>query len=75
MENEKDVELKKDLELSQDDFNWYFKADKILEDKGVIGRKKYNSLFLTNFRDNDRKRISFDFCYKLITFCYESIKN
>lgn len=38
-------------------------------------RKKYNSLFLTNFRDNDRKRISFDFCYKLITFCYESIKN
>lgn len=44
MENEKDVELKKDLELSQDDFNWYFKADKILEDKGVIGRKKYNSL-------------------------------
>lgn len=33
-------------------------------------RKKYNSLFLTNFRDNDRKRISFDFCYKLLNYCY-----
>jgi len=27
-------------------------------------RNKYNSLFLTNFRDNNRKRISFEFCYK-----------
>ena len=33
-------------------------------------RKKYKSLFLTNFRDNDRKRVSFDFCYKLISYCY-----
>lgn len=32
-------------------------------------RHKYKSLFLTNFRDNDRKRISFDFCYKLISYC------
>lgn len=37
-------------------------------------RKKYNSLFLTNFRDNDRKRISFDFCYKLLNWCYEQIQ-
>jgi len=37
-------------------------------------RKEFNSLFLTNFRDKDRKRISFDFCYKLITYCYEQIK-
>jgi len=36
-------------------------------------RKKYNSLFLTNFRDNDRKRISFEFCYKLISYCYQEI--
>lgn len=36
-------------------------------------REKYHSLFLTNFRDNDRKRISFDFCYKLISHCYEEI--
>lgn len=36
-------------------------------------RKRYNSLFLTNFRDNDRKRISFDFCYKLIAYCYQQL--
>lgn len=34
-------------------------------------RSKYNSMFLTNFRDRDRKRISFDFCYKLLNYCYE----
>jgi hypothetical protein len=38
-------------------------------------RKKYNSLFLTNFRDNDRKRVSFDFCYKLISYCHEELKD
>ena len=36
-------------------------------------RQKYSSLFLTNFRDNDRKRVSFEFCYKLISFCYKQI--
>jgi hypothetical protein len=36
-------------------------------------RKRYKSLFLTNFRDNNRKRISFDFCYKLIACCYEQL--
>lgn len=35
-----------------------------------IFRYKYESLFLTNFRDNNRKRISFDFCYKLINHCF-----
>jgi hypothetical protein len=35
-------------------------------------RNKYHSLFLTNFRDNDRKRISFDFCYKLLNYCYQN---
>jgi len=44
MENEKDIELKKDVELSEDDLNWYSKTERILEEKGVIGRKKYNSL-------------------------------
>ncbi len=29
-------------------------------------RKQYNDLFLTNFRDNGRKRISFDLAYKII---------
>lgn len=33
-------------------------------------REKYLSLFMTNFRDNDRKRISFDFAYRLINHLY-----
>ena len=33
-------------------------------------RKKHLSLFLTNYRDNDRKRISFDFAYKLVNYLY-----
>lgn len=33
-------------------------------------RKKHLSLFLTNFRDNNRKRISFDFTYKLLNYLY-----
>ncbi|UZE92934.1 MAG: hypothetical protein IB617_02130 [Candidatus Nealsonbacteria bacterium] len=33
-------------------------------------RDKYLSLFLTNYRDNDRKRISFDFVYKFINYIY-----
>lgn len=33
-------------------------------------RESYMSLFLTNFRDNDRKRISFDFTYKFINNLY-----
>jgi len=28
------------------------------------------SLFLTNYRDKDRKRISFDFAYKFINYLY-----
>jgi hypothetical protein len=33
-------------------------------------RKGYHSLFLTNYRDKDRKRISFKFTYKLINYLY-----
>jgi len=33
-------------------------------------RKRHFSLFLTNFRDNGRKRISFDFVYKFINYLY-----
>lgn len=33
-------------------------------------RNKHLSLFLTNFRDNNRKRISFDFSYKFINYLY-----
>jgi hypothetical protein len=33
-------------------------------------RDVYSSLFLTNYRDNNRKRISFDFVYKFINYLY-----
>jgi hypothetical protein len=33
-------------------------------------REDYLSLFLTNYRDKDRKRISFDFVYKFINYLY-----
>jgi len=33
-------------------------------------RQKYSSFFLTNFRDNNRKRISFDFVYKFLNYLY-----
>lgn len=36
-------------------------------------REKYDSLFLTNFRDKNRKRISFEFCYQLISYCYNAL--
>jgi len=34
-------------------------------------RERYFSFFLTNFRDNGRKRISFDFTYKFLNYIYE----
>lgn len=37
-------------------------------------RQKYYSLFLTNFRDNNRKRISFEFCYKILSAVYQELK-
>ncbi len=33
-------------------------------------RKTHLSLFLTNYRDKDRKRVSFDFVYKFINYLY-----
>ena len=33
-------------------------------------RTQYFSFFLTNFRDNNRKRISFDMAYKLLNYIY-----
>jgi hypothetical protein len=39
-------------------------------------RDKYLSLFLTNYRDNDRKRVGFDFVYKYLNHLYfNEIKN
>ena len=34
-------------------------------------REKYFSFFLTNFRDNNRKRISFDLTYKFLNYLYQ----
>lgn len=34
-------------------------------------RDKYSSFFLTNFRDNNRKRISFDWTYKFLNHLYD----
>ena len=34
-------------------------------------RSKYLSFFLTNFRDNNRKRISFDMAYKFLNYIYD----
>ena len=35
------------------------------------GRNKYLSFFLTNFRDNNRKRISFELTYKFLNYIYD----
>lgn len=56
---EKYISIKEQLDILET-FN------KILEKK----RKEYLSFFLTNFRDNNRKRISFDTTYKLINYIY-----
>lgn len=34
-------------------------------------RSKYLSFFLTNFRDNNRKRISFELAYKFLNYIYD----
>ncbi len=43
---------------------------KMFNDKLDEYRRKYSSLFLTNFRDNNRKRISFHFAYKFLNHLY-----
>lgn len=38
-------------------------------------RNKYFSFFLTNFRDNNRKRISFELAYKFLNYIYDEKKS
>ena len=38
-------------------------------------RDKYFSYFLTNFRDHNRKRISFDLVYKFLNYIYHEKKS
>jgi len=52
------LEQKKIIELFNDEINKL--------------RDIHSSLFLTNYRDNNRKRISFDFAYKFINYLYYS---
>lgn len=56
-----EIPIEKQIKL-KDEFN------KILNRE----RNKYLSLFLTNFRDNNRKRISFDFAYSFINYLFSS---
>ena len=34
-------------------------------------RERHSSFFLTNFRDNNRKRISFETAYKFLNYLYK----
>ena len=43
---------------------------KKFNDELSVNREKYLSFFLTNFRDNNRKRISFDLAYKFLNLIY-----
>ncbi len=43
---------------------------KTFNDELSVNREKYLSFFLTNFRDNNRKRISFDLAYKFLNLIY-----
>lgn len=38
-------------------------------------RKKYHSLFLTNYRDHNRKRVSFDLVYRIVSNILGEIEN
>jgi hypothetical protein len=38
-----------------------------------INREKYNSLFLTNYRENKRKRISFELAFKIFGHLLENL--
>jgi hypothetical protein len=42
----------------------------LFNDELEAKRQEYNSLFMTNYRDKDRKRISFNFAYNFINYLY-----
>lgn len=57
--------FKKELSINEQE-----KLMKQFNDKLNQNRNKYFSFFLTNFRDNNRKRISFDLAYKFLNYIY-----
>jgi len=56
-----DIDIQK---IIVDNFNEYLK----------INREKYNSLFLTNYRENKRKRISFELAFKIFGYLLDNLK-
>ena len=60
----KEIAVSEQLELMEK-FNWELNNM----------RKEYFSFFLTNFRDNNRKRISFDLVYKFLNQIYYEKKS
>ena len=46
------------------------KIIKLFNEEIEIQRSRYHSLFMTNYRDKDRKRISFNFAYRLVNYLY-----
>jgi len=58
--------FKKPLSLEEQE-----KLIRLFNEELEDARNKHLSLFLTNFRDNNRKRISFDFTYKLLNYTYQ----
>lgn len=55
-----DLDIEEQLELMSD-------ANKKLSEL----REKYHWMFMTNFRDWNRKRLWYDFCYNLLNYIYE----
>ncbi len=56
---QKDVSVEEQLDLME-----------FFNESLQLNREKYFSFFLTNFRDNNRKRMSFDLAYRLLNLIY-----
>ena len=55
------------------DINIQTKLVKNFNEYLKINREKYNSLFLTNYRENKRKRISFELAFKIFGYLLENL--
>lgn len=68
--NSAHIIFKKNISIEEQE-----KLMKLFNEELNKNRSQYFSFFLTNFRDNNRKRISFDFAYKLLNYIYYDEKN
>jgi hypothetical protein len=64
--NQIHIVFKKSLKIEEQ-----LKLIELFNQEIETAREKYFSLFMTNFRDKGRKRISFDFAYKLLNYLYQ----